>query len=213
MSLTTATAAVVAAGWGFLTPPSADDRAEALFQRDQEGLGFVMNLTRLWTQLPEAMDAYGGLVSLAARSAGLTMRQRSLLVSACASSVGDSYCSLAWGSKLAGFVGPETSASVLRGDDADLDPGERVLSRWARLVATHPNDTTAADVEELRACGFSDQQIFALTLFVALRAAFAYVNDALGAQPDAPITATAPSPVRQAVTFGRPASGPVPACA
>jgi len=199
-------------GSGFLTPPPDDEQTLAMFRRDQDGLGFVMNLTRLWAQLPEALDGLGHLMSLTARAAGLTMRQRSILITSCASSIGDSYCSLVWGAKLAGFAGPRAAASVLRGDDADLDPDERVLARWARVVSTRPSDTTEQDVEELRATGLTDQQIFALTLFVTLRAAFALVNDALGAHPDILVAAAAPSPVREAVTYGRPATASAPAC-
>jgi alkylhydroperoxidase family enzyme len=200
-------------GWGFLTPPPDDDLTRAMYQADQEGLGFVMNLTRLWAQLPDAMDAYGHLVRLAAQTAGLTMRQRSILISACASSVGDSYCSLVWGAKLASFTDSRVAASVLIGDDAGLDPDEQVLARWARWVSTGPSDTTAQHVEELRASGRTDRQIFALTLFVAMRAAFACVNDALGAQPDGLVAATAPPAVREAVTYGRPSGSFAVTCA
>ena len=210
MSTSTATES---AGWGFLTPPPDDDQTRAMYRDDQDGLGFVMNLTRLWAQLPDAMDGYGHLVRLSARAAGLTMRQRSILVCACAFSIGDSYCSLVWGAKLAGLAGSRVAASVLLGDDAGLDPGDRVLVRWARLVLTRPSETTAQHVEELRAIGLTDQQIFAVTLFVAMRAAFACVNDALGAQPDGSVAATAPPSVREAVTYGRPSGSLAPACA
>jgi len=47
----------------------------------------------------------------------------------------------------------------------------------------YPNSTTEADVEDLRRLGFQDQQIFAITLYVALRLAFATVNETLGAAP------------------------------
>lgn len=192
-------------GRGFLAPPP-DERTGPPYRRDRDGLGYVMNLTRLWAQLPDAMDGYGHLVGLAAQEAGLTMRERSVLISACAASIRDSYCSLVWGTKLAGFAGASAAASVLLGGESDLDAEEQVLARWARKVSTCPNDTTEGDVQDLRAAGRTDQQIFALTLFVALRVAFASVNDALGVQPDAAVHASAPPAVRDAVTFGRPAS-------
>ena len=47
--------------------------------------------------------------------------------------------------------------------------------------ARDPNSTTAADVQSLRDAGFDDGQIFAISVFVALRIAFSIVNDALGA--------------------------------
>lgn len=52
--------------------------------------------------------------------------------------------------------------------------------------------------------GFIDAEIFAITVFVALRIAFSSVNGALGACPDAALHCTAPKAVLDAVTFGRP---------
>ena len=60
------------------------------------------------------------------------------------------------------------------------------------------------DVERLRALGYDDRQIFAITLFIALRLAFSTVNDALGVRPDAQLRDSAPAAVLDAVTFGRP---------
>jgi hypothetical protein len=51
------------------------------------------------------------------------------------------------------------------------------------------------------------EQIFAITAFVALRLAFATVNDALGARPDAQLVAAVPAEVAVAVTYGRPPLG------
>jgi alkylhydroperoxidase family enzyme len=85
-----------------------------------------------------------------------------------------------------------------------VDPAEQVLAHWARLVTRDPNATTFADVQTLRDAGFDDAQIVAITVFIALRLAFSTVNDALGARPDREVLDAAPTPVRDAVTFGRP---------
>ena len=50
---------------------------------------------------------------------------------------------------------------------------------------------------------FDDGQIFAVTAFVALRLAFATVNDALGAAPDHELNESLSDEVRSAVSFGR----------
>jgi alkylhydroperoxidase family enzyme len=93
---------------------------------------------------------------------------------------------------------------VVDGVDDGLSTSERAIAAWARKVARDPNGTTAADVQELRAAGFSDSQVFTITAFVALRLAFSTVNDALGLRPDAALRSTTPASVREAVTFGRP---------
>jgi uncharacterized peroxidase-related enzyme len=189
---------------GFLDLPEPTPDAERLFSEDLEDVGFVMNVSRLWSHQPLQLDALFDLMGDAVRPAQLSFRQRAILVTACASTLGDSYCSLAWGKKLAGDAGADLAASVLRGDDDLLDESERALARWARMVARDPNATTPADIAVLHDVGFSDAEIFAITIFVALRLAFSTVNDALGARPDRELADTAPAQVHDAITFGRP---------
>ena len=191
---------------GFLDEAAPSPEVQRLYDDDVEGYGYVMNLSRLWGHLPGSQDGLSDLLSQATDAASLSFRQRALLVTACASAFGDSYCSLAWGKRLAvdAEAGDEVAAGVLRGDDDGLDPAEAALTRWARLVARDPNATTAADVQALRDAGFDDGQIFAITTFVALRIAFSTINDALGARPDRELADAAPAAVYEAVTFGRP---------
>jgi SAM-dependent methyltransferase/alkylhydroperoxidase family enzyme len=189
---------------GFLTVPATTPEVQRGYDEDVEDLGYVMNVSRLWAQLPTAQDSLFELLGKATRAGGLSLRQRGILVTACASTLGDSYCSLAWGKKLAGEADPELAGAVLSGIDGPLDPQERALAGWARRITRDPNGVSPEDVEALREAGFDDQQIFAVTLFVALRVAFSTVNDALGVLPDRALGETAPAAVLDAVTIGRP---------
>jgi uncharacterized peroxidase-related enzyme len=188
---------------GFLAAAAPTPEQRRLFDDDVEGTGYVMNLSRLWAHLPAALDGVSDLMGQAVSAASLTFRQRCVLVTAAVSTLGDSYCSLSWGKKLAESAGPEVAAGVIRGDDEDLDPAERALAKWARRVVADPNAIASEDVEALREVGFDDAQIFAITNFVALRLAFSTVNDALGVLPDHQLATSTPEPVRSAVTFGR----------
>jgi alkylhydroperoxidase family enzyme len=143
-------------------------------------------------------------MSAAFTPSGLTFRQRGILVTAAASALGDSYCSLAWGGKLGKASDPALAAGVLNGSDAGLTDQEKAMAAWARKVARDPNATTSADIQALRDCGLDDGQIFAVTAFVALRLAFSTINDSLGAQPDQQLAGSLPPEVREAVTYGRP---------
>lgn len=189
---------------GFLGVPEATAEARTMFDEDIAELGYVMNVSRLWAYQPATVTGLFALLSQVNSGERLSLRQRSVLVTACASAFGDSYCSLAWGTKLAGASDAQTAARVVDGVDDGLSTSERAIAAWARKVARDPNGTTAADVQELRAAGFSDSQVFTITAFVALRLAFSTVNDALGLRPDAALRSTAPALVREAVTFGRP---------
>jgi alkylhydroperoxidase family enzyme len=190
-------------GTSFLAPPTHTPEAQQLFDDDLEGGGYVTNVSRLWAFMPSTLEGLSDLMGQATLAGSLTFRQRAVLVTAAASTLGDSYCSLAWGKKLATEVGSDVAASVIRGEDEGLDPSEQVLAQWARRVATDPNAIVADDVQALRDGGFDEAQIFAITTFVALRLAFSTVNDALGARPDRELGTSAPEEVRSAVTFGR----------
>jgi alkylhydroperoxidase family enzyme len=191
---------------GFLGAAEETDAVRRLYDEDVDDVGYVMNLSRVWAHEPVLQEGLSALIGSAADAAALTFRQRGILVSACASTMGDSYCSLAWGARLATATDADTAGGVLRGDDAGLDPAEQALARWARQIARDPNGIVAADVEVLRRAGFTDAQIFAITVFVAMRLAFSTVNAALGARPDRELVAGAPAAVVAAVTYGRPAA-------
>jgi alkylhydroperoxidase family enzyme len=188
----------------FLEEPAASAEVQALYDEDLADGDFVWNTSRLWAHQPALQGHLFDLMSEAFRPSGLSFRQRGILVTAAASALGDSYCSLAWGGKLAGASDAGLAAGVLTGGDAGLTDQEQALAAWARKVARDPNATTPADVQVLREAGLDDGQIFAVTAFVALRLAFSTINDALGAQPDAGMAQALPPVVRAAVTYGRP---------
>ena len=187
----------------FLDEPPLTPRAQALYDEDVTEGGFVWNVSRLWAYQPETMEQLFGLMSEAFRPSGLNFRHRGILVTATASALGDSYCSLAWGGKLAGAADAGLAAAVLSNSDEGLDEQEAAMASWARKVVKNPNATTPPDVQELRDAGLSDAQVFAITLFVSLRLAFSTVNDALGARPDAELVATLPPGVVAVVDYGR----------
>jgi uncharacterized peroxidase-related enzyme len=190
----------------FIKEPDRSADVQALYDEDLADDGYVWNVSRLWAHQPQTVAQLFELMSQAFKPSGLRFRQRAILVAATASALGDSYCSLAWGGKLAGASDPALAAAVLSGTDAGLTDQEQALAAWARKVARDPNATTPADVQALRDAGLDDGQIFAVTAFVAFRLAFATINDALGAQPDTQLAQSLPDEVRTAVSYGRPAS-------
>ena len=138
------------AGAGFLGEAPPSDDVQRLYDEDVEELGYVMNASRLWAHLPGAQSGLFDLLKDAVGAGSLTFRQRGILVTACASTLGDSYCSLAWGGKLAGDAGADLAGGVLVGDDAPLDATERALARWARTG--HPRSRTRPRQQMSRPC-------------------------------------------------------------
>jgi len=190
----------------FISEPTTAE-ASAFLEKDRAATGYVMNLERAWAWRPDVAEAFVALRKRLTDQSSLAPREIALLVCTTARVLGDSYCSLAWGSKLAELAGAGLAAEVLRGSDSDtLSTRERALKRWAEQVVRDPNEATMQQMDELRAAGLSDREIFEATVYVAFRLAFSTVNDALGAQPDQQLVAAAPPEVRAAVVYGRPPS-------
>lgn len=188
----------------FLSMPVPTEASAALFARDVAEDGYIGNLTHLWAWRPDVQEAFTKARSTLMEKSTLSMRERAVLVCATAAAVGDSYCALAWGTRLASLTDSATAAAVLkRGASPALTARDTELAQWAAKVVDEPNATTAGDIERLRAVGLSDEEIFNATVFVAFRLAFATVNDALGAHPDHQLAADAPAAVREAVLYGR----------
>lgn len=188
----------------FLTPPPDTPETAGLYQRDQAQMGFVMNLSRAWAWRPDVCDAFLALRSQLSAQSTLSPRELAVMVCATAGTLGDAYCSLAWGSRLSQAASDETACAVLEGRDDDaMSPRERALAAWTRQVVDDPNGTNAGNVQSLRNAGLAEREIFEATVFVALRLAFSTVNDALGLLPDAALADAAPAAVRAAVSYGR----------
>lgn len=188
----------------FLNDPPPSPQVDAFYDASRESDGYVGNFTRLWCWRPDLFRSFVDLRLSLMDATTLSDREVAIVVTATVSAMGDSYCSLAWGSKLAKLAGGETAAGVIAGGlPGDLSARESALAEWCRQVVRDPMATTPEQVADLRGAGFDDREIFEATLLLGLRLAFSTVNDALGAQPDRQLADEAPAPVREAVTFGR----------
>ena len=188
----------------FLSDAPLTDEARSWLAHAKAEEGYIANHTRLWAWRPDMDREFLDLRMRLLESTSLSERERALVVSAAVSAIGDSYCSIAWGSKLAELMGGSDASLVVQQRDPEkLTAREKALVRWVRQVARDPNATTKGDVDLLRAAGLDDRSIFEVTLLAAFRLAFSVVNDALGASPDQELLDKAPPELKAAVTYGR----------
>jgi uncharacterized peroxidase-related enzyme len=195
----------------FLAEPPLTAELRAVYDEDLAADGYVNNATRAWGWRPDLMTRFYELRKDAVESSDLSPREVAVMVAATAAARGDSYCSLAWGVKLADLSDAATAAQVIHGEHANLSAREAALARWSRQVVDDPNAIAEADVDGLREVGLTDREILEATAWIAFRLAFSTINDAVGAQPDLQLLDKAPGPVRQAVGYGRrpsPSSSP-----
>ncbi|WP_328529774.1 hypothetical protein OG984_00780 [Nocardioides sp. NBC_00368] len=187
----------------FLEEPAPSAGQERLYAEDLADDGYVWDLTRVWAHQPEMKEQLQRLFDAAADAAGLTPRDKAVIVLAQAAAVGDSYCAVAWGKRLTDWADPKIAIAALTADDEPFSEREQALSSWARTVARSPGTSAPQDIQRLRDSGFKEPQIVALTIYAGLRTAFSSINSALGARPDAALADALDPDVRTAITWGR----------
>lgn len=187
----------------FLEEPAPSAGQKKLYAEDLADDGYVWNLTRVWAHQPEAHEQLMRLFALTADAAGLSPRDKAMIVIAQAAAVGDSYCAVAWGKRLTDWSDPPTAIAALTGSDEPFSEREQALAAWARTIARSPGSSGPDDIQRLRDAGFQEPQIMALTVYAGLRTAFSSVNGAVGARPDAALVDALDPAVRTAITWGR----------
>ena len=127
----------------FLSAPKPSEASSAHYARDITDDGYVSNLTRLWAWRPDVFDAFLNARALLTEKAGLSLRERAILVCASAANLGDSYCALAWGTTLAAETDPTTAAEVLQRKEASaLSARESALATAGSRQPTSPASST-----------------------------------------------------------------------
>ena len=187
----------------FLEEPAPSAGQERLYAADVAEHGYVWDLTRVWAHQPEVKEQLMALFAATAEAAGLTPRERAVIVIAQAAAIGDSYCAVAWGKRLAAWAGLQTAIAARTADEEPFSERERALADWARIVARSPGNSSPQDIQRLRDAGFKEPQIVALTAFAGLRTAFSSINGALGARPDLALAGPLDPTVRAAIAWGR----------
>lgn len=187
----------------FLEEPAPSAGQERLYAEDLADGGYVWDLTRVWVHQPEMKEQFMRLFEATADAAGLSPRDRAMIVIAQAAVVGDSYRAVAWGKRLTDWADPQTAIAAFTGDGDPFSERKRALAAWARTVARSPGSSTPQDIQRLRVAGFSEPQIVALTTYAGLRSASSSINGALGAQPDVALSDTLDAAVCSAISWGR----------
>jgi uncharacterized peroxidase-related enzyme len=192
-----------------LPPDQARDGVAAMYRRQQDAWGFVPNYAKVFCHRPELMARWAALLAEVKRP--LDKRRLELVTFCAAHELGHSACSLAHGRVLREFFADEEIVAIAEDRTSGLLlPAEQAMLRFARRVARDAASVTAAEVDGLKAHGFSDAEVFDIAAVAAARAFFTKLLDAVGVLPDAP-AADLPAFLRDALTVGRPVDTVPPA--
>ena len=130
-------------------------------------------MLRAWQGLKDAITS------------GMDPRLYELATVAAATAIRSSYCSLVHGRILATRYYPaEQVVRIAENDEAAaLDAADAAVVRFARKVAEEAENITQEDVDELGDLGFSDADVFNVSLASAARCFFSKAVDATGTLP------------------------------
>jgi uncharacterized peroxidase-related enzyme len=184
----------------------AEGAVAAMFATDREAFGLLPNFSRAFSLRPDVYAAWRQLNG--AIKANMDLRRYELATVAAARRLRSSYCMLAHGSVLAEqFLDGDTLRAVVADHrTAGLEPVDVAVMDLAEKVAVDATAITEADLEELRALGLVDAEIFDVVLAAGARCFFSKVLDGLGVQPDDRYADLDPA-LRDALTVGRPIAG------
>jgi uncharacterized peroxidase-related enzyme len=171
------------------TPPTIDaapDKAQPLLAAVKAQLGVVPNLFRLIANSPATLDAHLGH-SAALSKGALPAATRERIALAVAEINGCDYCLSAHtylGKNLAKLDDAEITANR---NGASNDPKADAAVRFAATLVHTRGHVGEADVNAVKAAGYTDGQILEIIAHVALNTFTNYVNEALKTEIDFPV--------------------------
>lgn len=181
----------------------SDNPINGIYASARSALGYVPNYTKTFSHRPELYEAWTNLIKKV--SGAMDPRRYELATMGAAIALRSSYCSLAHGEKLISLGASTDAVRSLVGsvESEELTDQERAIVRYAAKIARSATDVTQDDIDELRALGLSDAEIFDVATAAAARCFFSKLLDATGTLPDPVFRDSMPELV-DTLTVGRP---------
>lgn len=184
-----------------IAPADAEGDVLAMYERQQQSWGFVPNYSKVFCHRPEVLARWGRLLAEIKRP--MDLRRFELATFAAAHALRHTGCSLQHGKALAGFIGEDAVRALARGERVvPVTEAELAIACFARQIALDAASVTAADVDELRAHGLTDAEIFDVAATAAGRAFFTKLLDALGVEAEASLSALSAA-LKETLVLGR----------
>jgi uncharacterized peroxidase-related enzyme len=165
---------------------SAPAASQALLEGVKKQLGSAPNLFRLVGNSPAALEGYLGLLGALGKGT-LGAKTGARIAVAVANVNGCGYCNSAHtylGKNLAKLDEAELAANRT---GRSGDPKADAAVRFAVKIVNQRGHVGEADLQEVRAAGYSDAQLVEIVGHVALNTLTNYVNEVFGTEIDFPV--------------------------
>ncbi|HEY8577105.1 MAG TPA: alkylhydroperoxidase [Devosia sp.] len=175
-----------------------------IYQNEIASMGLLMEATTCWTTRPEVLPHFERFSHGIKSGFSLGMRGWRLITLIAAQQVPSTYCVQVYSSVLAREMGHEQVLAIVRDfRNAGLSDKDIAMLAYAQQVARDASKITQADIDALRAVGFSDVEISDIALCASFRCFVSRFFDATGATPEPAFFDPDPA-FRAAMTVGKP---------
>ena len=182
----------------------AEGRVAEIYADERAELGLVMEATSCLTVRPDVLPVVSDFFAGVKKGFTLSMRDWRLITLIAAVEIPSTYCVTVYGKNLAKDLGSmETVLAIVKDfRRAGLDARDVDMLAYAQKVARNAQEVEQADIDALRAAGFSDPQIADIALCASIRCFIARYFEAVGAGPEAKFIDADPT-IRTVLAVGR----------
>ncbi|MER7796019.1 hypothetical protein [Microbacterium sp. NPDC096154] len=156
-----------------------------VYAAERGDMGAVMNATRSLSARPDLLVPVDRLLNQLRDGFSLGLEAFRMITLVVAKHVPSSYCSHVYFRGLSRFVGREQALAIQRDHHtAGLTDREVAMLDYAQQIAIDASRIAPADIERLRALGFSDLNIADIAYAAAYRCFLSRYFDAVGAEAE-----------------------------
>lgn len=175
-----------------------------IYQDEIASMGMVMNATRCWSARPDMLAPVEHLLHQMRDRFSLGLVNFRLITLIAARHIPSSYCSHVYFRTLSKALGRDKVLAIHRDfRNAGLTEAEVAMLAYAEQIAIDASKITEADINTLRAVGFSDLNIADIALAASYRSFMSRYFDAVGATVEPPFLDDDPD-VRTELAVGKP---------
>ncbi len=191
----------------FLETVAEEDATGAIaevYRKEKAHAGFVPDSARCMTTRPDLLPLFDAFFDGVRGGFSLGAREWCLVTFIAAKHIRSTYCATVYSQRLTTLLGSKEAVLAIHRDyrNAGLPDKDVAMLAYAEKVATEAHAIREADIDRLRAVGFTDRQICDIALCVSFRCFISKFVDAVGAVPE-PAFVDADATFREAMTVGR----------
>ena len=182
----------------------ATGRVAEIYAAQKAQLGFVMATAKSFTPRPDLLPIYTDFFDKVRAGFSLDMRAWRLITLIAAKHVPSTYCSYVYGRQLIDDLGSKDAVMAVQRDfrNAGLSEKDMAMLAYVEKIARNASEISQADIDRLRAVGFTDREICDIALCASLRCFISRYFDAVDAGPEAVYIDSDPA-FRGAMTVGK----------